>query len=117
MAALRSIAAAVCGFIACAAHAQNSGLEEITVTGSRIRQNQDFVSPNPVTTVSAEYLQNLGIVNIADAITHYAKLEHAPNHGEINTELANLPLKFMKVTPRPISVGVMNARAWPITTA
>jgi iron complex outermembrane receptor protein len=51
-----------------AAYAQGA-LEEVTVTGSRIRQNQDFVSPNPVTTVSAEYLQNLGIVNIGDAIT------------------------------------------------
>lgn len=52
-----------------AAYAQNADLEEITVTGSRIRQSQDFVSPNPVNTVSVEYMQNLGIVNIADAIT------------------------------------------------
>lgn len=50
------------------ASAQNS-VEEITVTGTRIRQSQDFVSPNPVNTVSAEYLQKLGLVNIADAIT------------------------------------------------
>ena len=42
-------------------------LEEITVTGSRIRRD-DFSSPTPTTVVDAEYLHNLGIVNLGDAI-------------------------------------------------
>ena len=72
MASIRRIVA-ITALVAGAAHSQDipqpAALEEVTVTGSRIRQNQDFVSPNPVSTVSAEYLQNLGIVNIGDAIT------------------------------------------------
>jgi outer membrane receptor protein involved in Fe transport len=42
-------------------------LEEITVTGTRIR-NDDFNSPTPTTVVDSEYLQNLGIVNLGDAM-------------------------------------------------
>lgn len=44
-------------------------LEEVRVTGSRIQQRQDFVSPNPVTTIGAQDLEKLGIVNIADAMS------------------------------------------------
>lgn len=44
-------------------------LEEITVTGSRIRRTTDFDSPNPVTVVDADYLQNLGMVNVGEAVS------------------------------------------------
>ena len=40
--------------------AQQSGLEEITVTGSRIHQNQDYASPNPISTIDAQEMENLG---------------------------------------------------------
>jgi outer membrane receptor protein involved in Fe transport len=43
-------------------------LAEVEVTGSRIRQTQDYVSPNPVQTFDAEQLERLGIVNMGDAI-------------------------------------------------
>lgn len=70
--------AAIIGAAAIAAHAPVAlaaesteeviELEEVQVTGSRILQNADFVSPNPVTTFDAEDLERLGINNISDAI-------------------------------------------------
>src|SRR5262245_3441870 len=44
-------------------------LDEVTVTGSRIRRTTDFDTANPTTVVDASYLQNLGIVNVGAAIT------------------------------------------------
>ena len=44
-------------------------LDEVTVTGTRIQQRGDYASPNPITTIGSEDLQNLGIVNVADAMT------------------------------------------------
>ncbi|HEU4625494.1 MAG TPA: TonB-dependent receptor [Steroidobacteraceae bacterium] len=44
-------------------------LEEITVTGSRIKRTTDFDTPNPTTVVDSSYLQNLGIVNVGQAVT------------------------------------------------
>src|SRR5688572_10088202 len=46
----------------------NRTVEEVTVTGSRIRRTTDFNTPNPTTVVDDQYLQNLGIVNVGDAI-------------------------------------------------
>ena len=57
-----------------AAHAQDNGaqapqnLEEITVTGSRIRRTTDFDTSNPTTVVDEAYMRNLGIVNVGEAI-------------------------------------------------
>ncbi len=42
-------------------------LEEITVTGSLIRRD-DFSSATPTTVFDSDYLDNLGIVNLGDAI-------------------------------------------------
>jgi iron complex outermembrane receptor protein len=50
------------------AGARDASLEEITVTGSRIRRTTDFDTPNPTTVVDANYLENLGIVNVGDAV-------------------------------------------------
>jgi iron complex outermembrane receptor protein len=44
-------------------------LEEITVTGSRIKRATDFETPNPTTVVDQSYLNNLGITNMGDALT------------------------------------------------
>jgi outer membrane receptor protein involved in Fe transport len=49
--------------------AGNQSLDEVTVTGSRIRRTTDFDTPNPTTVVDSSYLQNLGIVNVGAAIT------------------------------------------------
>src|SRR5690242_19957721 len=46
-----------------------TSLDEVTVTGSRIRRTTDFDTPNPTTVVDSSYLQNLGIVNVGQAIT------------------------------------------------
>lgn len=43
-------------------------VEEITVTGSRIRRTTDFDTPNPTTVVNSDFLKNLGIVNIGEAV-------------------------------------------------
>lgn len=45
-----------------------TSLEEITVTGSRIRRTTDFDTPNPTTVLDDAYLRNLGIVNVGDAV-------------------------------------------------
>jgi outer membrane receptor protein involved in Fe transport len=49
--------------------AANPSLDEVTVTGSRIRRTTDFDTPNPTTVVDSSYLQNLGIVNVGQAVT------------------------------------------------
>jgi outer membrane receptor protein involved in Fe transport len=49
--------------------ANTATLDEVTVTGSRIRRTTDFDTSNPTTVVDASYLQNLGIVNVGAAIT------------------------------------------------
>lgn len=43
-------------------------LEEVTVTGSRIRRTTDFDTSNPTTVVDDSYMKNLGIVNVGDAV-------------------------------------------------
>src|SRR5262249_25939759 len=44
-------------------------LAEVMVTGTRIKQRSDYVSPNPISTIDASEMQRLGIVNISDAVT------------------------------------------------
>lgn len=53
---------------ALAAEGEDIELDEVQVTGSRILQRQDYVSPNPVQTVDSTQLEQLGIVNMGDAI-------------------------------------------------
>src|SRR3970040_2466954 len=47
---------------------QQQTLEEVTVTGTRIRRD-GYTAPTPTTVVDSEYMQNLGLVNIADVVT------------------------------------------------
>jgi outer membrane receptor protein involved in Fe transport len=42
--------------------------DEITVTGSRIRRD-DFSSAQPTTVLDSEYLQNLGVINLGQAMS------------------------------------------------
>ncbi len=44
-------------------------LDEVTVTGTRIRQREDYVSPNPIQTIDSAEMQRLGIINVSDAVT------------------------------------------------
>jgi iron complex outermembrane receptor protein len=58
------------GQITRAQQAQGSArpaLEEITVTGSRISQS-GFESPQPLSVIDSEQIQNLGIVNVGDVM-------------------------------------------------
>ncbi|MEP7246331.1 MAG: TonB-dependent receptor [Gammaproteobacteria bacterium] len=50
------------------AQATPQTVDEVTVTGSRIRRTTDFDTANPTTVVDSTYLRNLGIVNVGDAI-------------------------------------------------
>jgi outer membrane cobalamin receptor len=43
-------------------------VEEITVTGSRIRRTTDFDTANPTTIVDSKYIEALGIVNVGDVV-------------------------------------------------
>ena len=46
---------------------RRNSLEEITVTGSRIRRD-DFSSAQPTTVMDNQYLQNLGVINLGQAM-------------------------------------------------
>jgi len=44
-------------------------LEEVTVTGSRIRRTTDFNTPTPTTVIDAATMESMGIVNVGEAAT------------------------------------------------
>ncbi|MDH3275565.1 MAG: TonB-dependent receptor [Gammaproteobacteria bacterium] len=46
------------------AFAQDTQVEEVIVTGSRIGRSSDFESPSPMTTVDREYIDNSGYLNL-----------------------------------------------------
>jgi iron complex outermembrane receptor protein len=50
--------------------AQQSGgtLEEITVTGSRIKRTNDFNTPTPTTVIDTAAMENMGMVNIGETL-------------------------------------------------
>lgn len=50
------------------AFAAEDNLEEVQVTGSRIKRATDFDTANPTTVVDADYFKNMGIVNVSDAV-------------------------------------------------
>ena len=63
------LSVAVAAAVGTPVHAQeNAGLEQITVTGSRIRR-ADYTSPTPTTTIDGDYLRDLGLVSVGDALT------------------------------------------------
>lgn len=62
-------------------YAQGESLEEITVTGSRIKRD-DFEMATPTTVVDSEYMQNLGLINVSDALVQI------PSNISVNTPLA-----------------------------
>ncbi|MEN9705391.1 MAG: hypothetical protein RLZZ393_1270 [Pseudomonadota bacterium] len=54
------------GYVAQAVAADD--LDEVQVTGSRIKRTTDFDTANPTTVVDADYLKQQGIVNVGDAV-------------------------------------------------
>jgi len=79
------------------ANQAEQSLDEIVVTGSRIRQRDDYVSPNPVSTFDSERMENLGLVNVADVVTqvpqNVSQFQAATTGGSaffVGSTLANL---------------------------
>ena len=80
-----------------AARTQTStGLEEITVTGSRIRRD-DFSTSTPTTVVDSEFMQSIGVVNVAEMIvqlpSNVSNFQPANTGGSpffVGSTLANL---------------------------
>jgi iron complex outermembrane recepter protein len=52
-----------------APHGDNAALEEITVTGTRIRRTTDFSTPTPTTVIDTTAMEQMGVVNIGQAVT------------------------------------------------
>ena len=48
-------------------------VEEFVVTGTRLR-TQDFVSPNPVSSVTSDTIERSGITNVTDLMKDYPAL-------------------------------------------
>jgi iron complex outermembrane recepter protein len=46
----------------------DQSLEEVTVTGSRIKRTTDYTTPTPTTVIDAETMQNLGVVNVGQML-------------------------------------------------
>ncbi len=74
----------------------DAGLEEITITGTRIRRS-DYTSPTPTTTVDGEYLRDLGLVNVGEALiqnpTNVSRFQAATTGSGsffVGTTMANL---------------------------
>lgn len=83
-----------------AAFAQDEAVavEELVVTGSRIRL-QDFVSPNPVSTLTGEAIERSGVTNVTDLMENYPALvgstdtqalSNASERGSVGLNLLNL---------------------------
>lgn len=73
-------------------------VEELVVTGSRIRL-QDFVSPNPVSTLTGEAIERSGATNVTDLMENYPALvgstdtqalSNAADRGSVGLNLLNL---------------------------
>jgi outer membrane receptor protein involved in Fe transport len=47
---------------------ESESLDEVQVTGTRIRRANDFDTANPTTVIDSDFFRNLGIVNVGDAV-------------------------------------------------
>jgi iron complex outermembrane recepter protein len=47
--------------------AEGQTLEEVTVTGSRIKRTTDFNTPTPTTVIDTSTMENLGLINVGQA--------------------------------------------------
>jgi hypothetical protein len=45
-----------------------ASLEEITVTGSRIKRTNDFNTPTPTTVIDTQAMENMGMVNVGETL-------------------------------------------------
>jgi iron complex outermembrane recepter protein len=75
---------------------EGASVEELTVTGTRIRR-ADYTSPTPTTTVDGDYLRDLGLVNVGEALiqnpTNVSRFQAATTGSGsffVGTTMANL---------------------------
>jgi iron complex outermembrane recepter protein len=54
---------------AAGASEQPQSLEEVTVTGSRIKRTTDFTTPTPTTVIDSTQMENMGVVNVGQALS------------------------------------------------
>jgi len=47
---------------------ESQSLAEVTVTGSRIKRTTDFTTPTPITVIDATQMENMGVVNVGQAL-------------------------------------------------
>ncbi len=73
-AVLAGTATAAAGFTAPAAIAQEEALEEVVVTGSRLRRDRDFVEVSPVATVGMDEIQGLGFLTMEQTVNRMPQL-------------------------------------------
>jgi outer membrane receptor protein involved in Fe transport len=63
------------GFTATVALAQEDALEEIVVTGSRLRRDRDFVEVSPVATVGMDEIQGMGFLTMEQTLNRMPQLK------------------------------------------
>jgi outer membrane receptor protein involved in Fe transport len=63
-----SLALAPHAFAQEATTTQSQPLEEVTVTGSRIKRTTDYTTPTPTTVIDATTMENLGVVNVGQML-------------------------------------------------
>ena len=68
-------------------------LEEVTVTGSRIKRTTDFTTATPTTVIDATTMENAGVVNVGDV-------------------LAMTPANISNFTPQTTAMGSFNTGAF-----
>ncbi len=73
-AVLAGTTTAAVGFTAPAAIAQEEALEEVVVTGSRLRRDRDFVEVSPVATVGMDEIQGLGFLTMEQTVNRMPQL-------------------------------------------
>ena len=78
-----------------AQEAQSSGdeLQEVTVTGSRIKRTTDFTTATPTTVIDTTAMENAGVVNVGDV-------------------LAMAPSNVSNFTPQTTAMGSFNTGAY-----
>ena len=74
--ALITSVAASAGLTATVANAEETSIvEEVIVTGSRLRRDRDFVEVSPVATISMEEIQNIGYLTLEQTVNRMPQLK------------------------------------------
>jgi iron complex outermembrane recepter protein len=101
-AAIHAAAAAIPFILAATAYAQEApsdeseqGLQEVTVTGSRIQRADGFSAPTPVTVLGADRLEQRGIPNIGDALNEIPSFRASTNPATVQNTGGNIGARVL----------------------